>query len=68
MNKDNQQKAVKKYSVYFTEEEYEYLSKKANEKCLRTGIYIKSLLMETLRNHKDLIEDKNPFRKSTKKL
>lgn len=65
---DQKVKAVKKYSIYFTPEEYDYLEKKADEESLRTGIFIKKLLVETLRNHQNLQDEDNPFRKSTKKI
>lgn len=65
MSENNQNKKVyHKFSIYFTEKEYKHILKKADKMNIKAGIYIKSLLIESLKNDPEEQED-NPFKKNS---
>lgn len=63
MSENQDKKVYKKFSIYFSEKEYDYINKRAEKRSLKAGIFIKSLLIEAFKNDEE--EEDNPFKKKS---
>lgn len=59
---NDSEKSIKRFSCYFTESEYAFISKVASKECLKTTEFLRSVLQKELRKIEDS-EMENPFLK-----
>lgn len=53
----------KKISIYFNQEQYEYIKRRAEKENLRSGIFVKKILVGSLKNDPTTPDEENPFKK-----
>lgn len=61
---NNAEKSIKRFSCYFTQTEYEFITKIAGNNCLKATEFLRSVLLKELRKHEDP-EVENPFLKKS---